>query len=310
MSGQLVGQVVQHGPTDHNAWSVLTVIAEDLRGPDRHCALTNTVIATRARLSVRSVQNALKQLEGDGWIARFAGNGRGRVTTYRLLMSRFPSTDAAAPGGAVESPSEPVDNSDPTPEKGAPPAPFMAERVHQVPIKGAPGADTSVSVQDSVPPTPHHEDQLPGLLAAVGRRRTDGLRRTKNQQTGDPEVAAAVVLADVPEQAQPRDRVGLGRVVAAGLERGWTPEGIRAALAEQQHSYSRIGGGATLRAIEAICNRQPPSRHRRKPAWCGHCDERTRMAESEYDGRPSLKRCPDCHPLTQQPEIWQEATTA
>ena len=29
--------------------------------------------------------------------------------------------------------------------------------------------------------------------------------------------------------------------------------------------------------------------------WCGHCDQRTRLAELD-DGR--LIRCPQCHPLT------------
>lgn len=33
-----------------------------------------------------------------------------------------------------------------------------------------------------------------------------------------------------------------------------------------------------------------------RPAWCGHCDERTRMA-----GPPTAPyRCPTCHPLTQK----------
>jgi hypothetical protein len=33
---------------------------------------------------------------------------------------------------------------------------------------------------------------------------------------------------------------------------------------------------------------------RRKPAWCGTCDKRTRLRD--YDSA-SPRRCPECHPL-------------
>ena len=37
--------------------------------------------------------------------------------------------------------------------------------------------------------------------------------------------------------------------------------------------------------------------HRLRPAWCGTCDERTRLATThDPDDRPILTRCPTCHP--------------
>src|SRR5690606_26987218 len=46
--------------------------------------------------------------------------------------------------------------------------------------------------------------------------------------------------------------------------------------------------------LDALATVGPPGPKRTRPPWCGHCDERTRLRESDHDHR--LYRCPDCHP--------------
>jgi hypothetical protein len=36
-----------------------------------------------------------------------------------------------------------------------------------------------------------------------------------------------------------------------------------------------------------------------KPAWCGHCDQQSRLEELQVAGRDVVRRCQRCHPLTQ-----------
>lgn len=120
--------VRDHGPSQRADFAVLSALAD--RANDRGiCWPAVATIAADTRLSVRSVQYALRRLEREGWITtapRRAGYGRGNSHLFAIRC------DAAAPGKGASC------------ERGA------VERVQDVPGKGAKAApETSETYTDT-----------------------------------------------------------------------------------------------------------------------------------------------------------------
>lgn len=54
-------------------------------------------------------------------------------------------------------------------------------------------------------------------------------------------------------------------------------------------------GAAILAQLTGLARLKPPSPSMPRPAWCGNCDQRTRMREdASSNDRPFP--CPQCHP--------------
>lgn len=111
--------------------------------------------------------------------------------------------------------------------------------------------------------------------------------------------AGAHLLANLPPRFQP-DPATIARLapkVDVLLAAGWSAADLArrfTAGADSEHNPV----GAVARRIERFPlpkGVQPPS----KPAWCGKCDEHTRMREKPDTGLPY--RCPACHPKAVAP---------
>ena len=75
-------------------------------------------------------------------------------------------------------------------------------------------------------------------------------------------------------------------------------------LPPAQRGASHDGTHQNCRACGTTRRQEAQAAKKWRPAWCGRCDERTRLIG--YDG-PSPVRCPDCHPklvkgLADEPE--------
>jgi hypothetical protein len=85
----------------------------------------------------------------------------------------------------------------------------------------------------------------------------------------------------------------LAPAVAAALAGGWDPAAL-AAFVGANTTGVRSPAAVLAARLSPRELPAPPGRARARPAWCGACDERTRML-GYHGGTPS--RCPRCHPL-------------
>lgn len=274
MSGRLVGLVRDHGPEDHNAWAVLTVIAEDLHGPLRTATLDNVELGRSARLGRTSVKTALAYLVADGWLARTPGRHTGIASTYQLRLDRFPAeaVEKVLDRGRHTTPVEVSEISTGVatrPQSGKEGSPHGKE--------GSPHDPPSVSVT-----TPSLPDvALPLLVGLASATRTEGQLEHETEPCWD------VVLADVPAGARPR--AGLRQVWADASASGWTPEALRAELAAARHNYAAIGGGAVLLWLRTTAQRPAPAAAKPEPTGplCRICsrheDDCRRYAQATND---------------------------
>lgn len=91
----------------------------------------------------------------------------------------------------------------------------------------------------------------------------------------------------------------LRQACAGMLERGWKPDQVRKLVRE--HDWSGARAGAVVTLLRTSGNPSSPARRRAvsRPAWCGRCDEPTRLLEVPQAGSLSRTRtvkCPTCHP--------------
>lgn len=212
VSGPLVGLVRQHGPEDHNAWAVLTVIAEDLRGPLRTCSLGYEDLEQGARLSRNTVRRAVARLVAEGWIGRSAGGGRGHVNTYVLRLDKFPAeaVEKVLERGPERAPSQ--EGTTPEPAHTGPLSAIKGPtQVRKGPTQGPPsvsvGSPSGAREPEQAPPEP-----LPVVV---------GVRTGPDGDT----LRAALETFGIPHPSQ-----ALRAAIGEALDRGHTASGINARL--------------------------------------------------------------------------------
>ena len=110
-------------------------------------------------------------------------------------------------------------------------------------------------------------------------------------------IDGADVLYVLPEPVRGHPSIiptALTRRVETLERRGWTRNEIRDRLAGTETADKP--GAAALTRLDALTRQDPPPPPPKRPAWCGQCDQRTRLREDpQGDDRPY--RCPECHPL-------------
>ena len=111
----------------------------------------------------------------------------------------------------------------------------------------------------------------------------------------------AEVLDVLPEAVRDHPSVvpsALARRVHVLAQHGWPRTEIRNQLSGVETADKP--GAAALTRLDALATQNPPSPPPPRPAWCGQCDQRTRLREDQLrDGRPY--RCRMCHPQTTAP---------
>lgn len=258
MSGELVGLVMDHGPQDHNAWAVLTVIAEDLRGPMRESVLANEDLERAARLSRSSVKRAVALLVADGWIARQAGAHKGLASTYRLRLETFPAEPV---NNLLERGSHRTPNGESGSTEGVHTEPLRAPKGSTQTPKGFTQDPPSVSVQTPFP-VATTDEHLPGVVAGV--------------RIGPDETYVRTAL-ETFRLHSPSDTTR--RHLGALHDAGWLAVDVNAHLrsnidARAVRDMAKVVGGR-LRDLAAV---EPP-RHAERPTgpMCAVCS----LAESE-----------------------------
>ena len=98
-----------------------------------------------------------------------------------------------------------------------------------------------------------------------------------------------------------RDLSRLEGAITTALMRGFPLDHITRKLAAPLTDDVVWPGAALVSRVRrmrcprpAARRRQPPRSGQSRPAWCGSCDERTRL-RMDPDG--CVSRCPRCHPL-------------
>jgi hypothetical protein len=115
---------------------------------------------------------------------------------------------------------------------------------------------------------------------------------------GDLLVDAADLLDILPASVRDHPSVipsALARRLQILQRRGWPRAEIRRRLVGIETADKP--GAAALTRLTDLAGLAPPAARLKRPPWCGHCDQRTRMREgTDGDDRPYL--CPQCHPRT------------
>lgn len=235
-----------------------------------------------------SVRRAFGGLTRKGYMARRRVRDRqGRIRTLIALSdvrgaaSALLGTETGKPGTGEPGTGLPRTGE---PSPGVPNAgePSPGAPKHGAPKHGKPGTslrqrdqdrDTNTRPAASSPPVP------PEVLLVVGAMREELRRR------------------DAPRPAQPV-LVELARQLH---ERGWGPDEVSVAIAENDWTGARAG--AVVNVLRSLAEEPPRSAARldaQRPEWCGACDPLTRMVELS-DGRSG--RCPDCNPRAGTPLV-------
>lgn len=227
-----------------------------------------------------TVRRALDQLRRGGWLQQVTRGYRGRVSTWRAMLP-------ALIGPAEYSP--PVGSS--RPEYRSPVSAIAPEYSPRVgssePISAQGWAHSSYENENDRlrtrlgSPAAQHAAQGPLLAAAV-----------------DPDVAQ--VLQGLPAALVPasgRDETRLRGLVEQRLAAGWTPEQLIEVAGTVGDVPIRDRPAMFARHVPGRPPAGSPPRAPARPPWCGDCHEGTRLLDLDDQG---VKRCPACHPLTQE----------
>lgn len=139
-------------------------------------------------------------------------------------------------------------------------------------------------------------DREPVAVAEVAAAAGSAMQKNS---TADP-FAVETLLTALPDHLRPEPTANVAEALAAAVARGWTPEHLAAAIADQIPNPT-AGPGLAVKILRDL-SAQPPAEHLRrkqKPTWCGTCDEISRLVEIAGG---KMKRCSACHPLAEHQE--------
>lgn len=103
----------------------------------------------------------------------------------------------------------------------------------------------------------------------------------------------------LPEHLRPNHTNQLAALLDQTTQQGWSPEALARRI-EADLGGGTYSPGAVIARLRALANEPPPPPKPQRPAWCGDCDESTRLIEQEQDGRPVAGYCPTCHPKSKE----------
>jgi hypothetical protein len=139
--------------------------------------------------------------------------------------------------------------------------------------------------------------QEPSSSSPAPERATASADTAAGGRAGDPLVDAVDVLGVLPEPVRDHPSVipsALARRLQVLERRGWPRAEIRERLTGIETADTP--GAVAMTRLTDLAELAPPAARPKRPPWCGHCHERTRLVEPEHDDKPY--RCPHCHPYT------------
>jgi hypothetical protein len=292
------------GLSPRERWQLAICGSSELRPSHRHVAMVLALylnfqmvgglsvvkIAAATGCDLKTITAALKALRDGGWITVQLVHGRGRTTVYRAEVPALFRSD--------ETPETVGVRRDETPET-------VGVRRDETP-------ETVGVRRDETPETVGvHRDETPETVALFTRRTTTYVR---------PDGSGGLFMAAVPSAREQLAQVDVDEdVVDQVLEdlrattlrprsgnhvrrlRGLIRERLLAGVTRAEiledagsaPSYAHDPASVFATVVRRQSEVAPPVAQR--PAWCGQCDERTRLLELD-DG--SAGRCPTCHPLS------------
>jgi hypothetical protein len=282
---------------------ILLTIAEEARDPGRSCSPGPGVLAGRVGLSGRGLRKAMQRLSRRGLEVRVpvmvGADGRpvfavpGRLQVYRVPPLPVASSLVAVGGTGV-------------PPDGTPGPPAGT----QGPPAGTQGPPDDPSEGHHATPSGPPDDPSGGGLAATAGAATPTRGETPSPLALSPstpnplrEVDDAhvdelerVVVGAIKGKASIPGRTTLRRECSRLARLQWTPVQLQAVV--EGHDWTGAGAGAVITFLRQL---QAPGTAlnavQDRPAWCGRCNETTRLLESPQGG---VQRCPTCHPLTRK----------
>lgn len=219
-----------------------------------------------------AMRAALIELEDAGYLTRTRTRSRdGRVHGVTWELSDVPSTPRRLRPTADFQP--PVDQ--PPVHRRSVDQPSVDQPPTDQPPPRQPRRGLETEVEDTPPPTPAVTDLSEVRATALAR----------------------VVVEEIDGKAPKPSSGVLTAACRRLLAEGWTDDELRAAV--RARAWTGAGAGAVVSFVRALgpedrsSAAQKPARKR--PDWCGACDEASRLVTDAQSGRP--RRCPDCHPL-------------
>jgi hypothetical protein len=142
-----------------------------------------------------------------------------------------------------------------------------------------------------------------GTAAAPGRQARAGGPHAAGGTAEAAEFFGRLAAMSPRWQLAAAQRGRLGPAVTAALARGWLPAGLAEHVGANTAGIRNASAVLAARLSPAELPLPAGTMAARRPAWCGHCDEQTRMGE-HADGADA-GRCPACHPLGESPPHWR-----
>ncbi len=222
-------------------------------------------LASEGREGERAVLAALAELEEHGYLRRErVHNGRHIVTTWEI--SDRPELRPASTGGRRRGRGQ-----------------RFLQPTNLQPTKQQ--------------PTKQQPTELQGVLDRETERETPPPTPSPSHERLERVRALVVVVEEGIGETKPPARGVLLAEAARLLDDGWTPEQLAAAV--RAHDWTGARAGAVVAYLRGLTSADQGAaaaqkRARKRPDWCGRCEETSRMIENTETGVPS--RCPDCHP--------------
>ena len=282
-------------------------------------------IADYAECDVRTVQRHVSWLIANGFLnegdQRMVDHldPRYRSIVYDVAMSReqirqwaagagpssgnrFRAAQAGRRGGRASSQVSRGDNLSPLPEDASPQA-SRGDTLSPLETGARGDGGGGSGVTDHAPRgdagvtrTFIEPSQEPSSSSPATERATASADAAGGGRAVDPLVDAVDVLSVLPEPVRDHPSVlpsALARRLQILERRGWPRAEIRKRLTGIETADTP--GAVAMTRLTDLAELAPPAARPKRPPWCRHCNERTRLVEPEHDDKPY--RCPHCHPL-------------
>lgn len=297
-------RIRRYGPTFHTDRTILGVLADYMRESDFVAWPSVATIAAETGLSERAVQYRLRRLVDDGWVSiAWRGGGRAKSTRYRVNVELLGVNRAEINGaktvqdkGCKKGASSAVNGAS-SALKGATLAPDRLERLER--SSSAHEPDTLplvVGVRRADDDEPSEATSSAQALPVADELAAAGYDRDNDGAAAPGTYERRLAIRTAFEGVIGKPSRPLRMAVVAALDAGWHASDLNKHLhraIDQQGGLTKIGNvGGYCRTV--LDNLDTPPERIERPAWCGECDERTRLVDFDGD---HPRRCPSCNPL-------------